>query len=175
VERDAFASLVPELMCRDPAASRAFYVDLVGFSIRYERPESDFVFLDLEGAQIMLCPIPRLPQGAGRQRAHPHPPARRGLRDLARLRRRRRVIVNTCGFLDSAKAESLEAIGEALPRTAASSSPAASARRRSAIRAAHPSVLAVTGPQQYEQVLDAVHEAVPPAPDPFIDLIRPRA
>jgi catechol 2,3-dioxygenase-like lactoylglutathione lyase family enzyme len=57
VERDAFAPLVPELMCRDPAASRAFYVDLVGFSIRYERPESDFVFLDLEGAQIMLCPI----------------------------------------------------------------------------------------------------------------------
>ncbi len=81
------------------------------------------------------------------------------------------VIVNTCGFLDSAKAESLEAIGEALSengRVIVTGCLGADAER---IRSAHPAVLAVTGPQQYEQVLDAVHDAVPPAPDPFVDLI----
>ncbi|MEL7000195.1 MAG: 30S ribosomal protein S12 methylthiotransferase RimO [Pseudomonadota bacterium] len=81
------------------------------------------------------------------------------------------VIVNTCGFLDSAKAESLEAIGEAVAENGRVIVTGCLGVEEDAIRAAHPSVLAVTGPHQYEQVLDAVHTAVPPAPDPKIDLI----
>ncbi len=81
------------------------------------------------------------------------------------------VIVNTCGFLDSAKAESLEAIGEALAENGKVIVTGCLGADEAMIRAAHPNVLAVTGPHQYEQVLDAVHAAVPPAPDPFIDLI----
>ncbi|MGL4281858.1 MAG: 30S ribosomal protein S12 methylthiotransferase RimO, partial [Albidovulum sp.] len=81
------------------------------------------------------------------------------------------VIVNTCGFLDSAKAESLEAIGEALAENGRVIVTGCLGAQPDYITGAHPSVLAVTGPQQYEQVLDAVHHAVPPAPDPFIDLL----
>jgi len=81
------------------------------------------------------------------------------------------VIVNTCGFLDSAKAESLAAIGEAIARHGRVIVTGCLGAEAETIRAAHPSVLAVTGPHQYEQVLDAVHAAVPPAPDPKIDLI----
>ena len=81
------------------------------------------------------------------------------------------VIVNTCGFLDSAKAESLEAIGEAVAENGRVIVTGCLGTEAEAIRAAHPAVLAVTGPHQYEQVLDAVHAAVPPAPDPKIDLI----
>jgi len=81
------------------------------------------------------------------------------------------VIVNTCGFLDSAKAESLEAIGEALAENGRVIVTGCLGAEPDYITGAHPKVLAVTGPQQYEQVLDAVHGAVPPAPDPFIDLL----
>ena len=81
------------------------------------------------------------------------------------------VIVNTCGFLDSAKAESLEAIGEALAENGKVIVTGCLGADEAMIREAHPNVLAVTGPQQYEQVLDAVHSAAPPSPDPFIDLI----
>ncbi|MEZ5885309.1 MAG: 30S ribosomal protein S12 methylthiotransferase RimO [Paracoccaceae bacterium] len=81
------------------------------------------------------------------------------------------VIVNTCGFLDSAKAESLEAIGEALAENGKVIVTGCLGAEPEFITGAHPSVLAVTGPEQYEQVLDAVHLAVPPAPDPFIDLL----
>ncbi len=81
------------------------------------------------------------------------------------------VIVNTCGFLDSAKAESLEAIGEALTENGRVIVTGCLGAEPEYITGAHPRVLAVTGPQQYEQVLDAVHAAVPPAPDPFIDLL----
>lgn len=81
------------------------------------------------------------------------------------------VIVNTCGFLDSAKAESLEAIGEALAENGKVIVTGCLGAEPDYITGAHPSVLAVTGPQQYEQVLDAVHLAVPPSPDPFIDLL----
>ncbi|MCA0271678.1 MAG: 30S ribosomal protein S12 methylthiotransferase RimO [Proteobacteria bacterium] len=81
------------------------------------------------------------------------------------------VIVNTCGFLDSAKAESLEAIGEALAENGRVIVTGCLGAEPDYITGAHPSVLAVTGPQQYEQVLDAVHHAVPPSPDPFIDLL----
>jgi len=84
------------------------------------------------------------------------------------------VIVNTCGFLDSAKAESLEAIGEALQENGRVIVTGCLGAEPEYITGAHPSVLAVTGPQQYEQVLDAVHAAVPPAPDPFIDLLPAR-
>jgi ribosomal protein S12 methylthiotransferase len=81
------------------------------------------------------------------------------------------VIVNTCGFLDSAKAESLEAIGEALKENGRVIVTGCLGAEPEYITGAHPKVLAVTGPHQYEQVLDAVHAAVPPAPDPFIDLL----
>ena len=83
------------------------------------------------------------------------------------------VIVNTCGFLDSAKAESLEAIGDALTQNGRVIVTGCLGAEPDYITGAHPKVLAVTGPQQYEQVLDAVHVAVPPAPDPFIDLLPP--
>ncbi len=81
------------------------------------------------------------------------------------------VIVNTCGFLDSAKAESLEAIGEALRENGRVIVTGCLGAEPEYITGAHPKVLAVTGPHQYEAVLDAVHGAVPPAPDPFVDLI----
>ncbi|SLN50286.1 Ribosomal protein S12 methylthiotransferase RimO [Pseudoruegeria aquimaris] len=81
------------------------------------------------------------------------------------------VIVNTCGFLDSAKAESLEAIGEALKENGKVIVTGCLGAEEDYIRGTHPSVMAVTGPHQYEQVLDAVHGVVPPAPDPFIDLL----
>jgi ribosomal protein S12 methylthiotransferase len=81
------------------------------------------------------------------------------------------VIVNTCGFLDSAKAESLEAIGEALAANGRVIVTGCLGAEEAYVRGAHPSVLAVTGPHQYEAVLDAVHDAVPPKPDPFVDLL----
>ena len=81
------------------------------------------------------------------------------------------VIVNTCGFLDSAKAESLDAIGEAITENGKVIVTGCLGAEPEYITGAHPKVLAVTGPQQYEQVLDAVHKAVPPSPDPFVDLL----
>ncbi|WP_055663905.1 30S ribosomal protein S12 methylthiotransferase RimO [Jannaschia seosinensis] len=81
------------------------------------------------------------------------------------------VIVNTCGFLDSAKAESLDAIGEALRENGRVIVTGCLGADADYVTGAHPKVLAVTGPHQYEQVLDAVHAAVPPAPDPFVDLL----
>ncbi|MGF1446758.1 MAG: 30S ribosomal protein S12 methylthiotransferase RimO [Pikeienuella sp.] len=81
------------------------------------------------------------------------------------------VIVNTCGFLDSAKSESLAAIGEALGENGRVIVTGCLGAEAETIRAVHPGVLAVTGPQQYEAVLDAVHAAVPPKPDPKVDLI----
>ncbi|SFP81133.1 SSU ribosomal protein S12P methylthiotransferase [Tranquillimonas alkanivorans] len=81
------------------------------------------------------------------------------------------VIVNTCGFLDSAKAESLDAIGEALAENGRVIVTGCLGAEPEYITGTHPKVLAVTGPHQYEQVLDAVHSAVPPAPDPFVDLL----
>jgi ribosomal protein S12 methylthiotransferase len=81
------------------------------------------------------------------------------------------VIVNTCGFLDSAKVESLDAIGEALGENGRVIVTGCLGAEPEYITGAHPKVLAVTGPHQYEAVLDAVHAAVPPSPDPFIDLM----
>jgi ribosomal protein S12 methylthiotransferase len=85
------------------------------------------------------------------------------------------VIVNTCGFLDSAKAESLDAIGEALKENGRVIVTGCLGAEPDYIREHHPRILAVTGPHQYEQVLDAVHSAVPPSPDPFIDLLPAQA
>jgi len=81
------------------------------------------------------------------------------------------VIVNTCGFLDSAKAESLEAIGEAISENGRVIVTGCMGHDADAIRRAHPRVLAVTGPQQYEQVVGAVRLAAPTAASPYIDLI----
>ncbi len=86
------------------------------------------------------------------------------------------VVVNTCGFIDSAKAESLEAIGEAIAENGKVIVTGCMGVEESVIRAVHPSVLAVTGPQQYEQVVRAVHAAAPPSTshDPFLDLVPPQ-
>ncbi len=81
------------------------------------------------------------------------------------------VIVNTCGFLDSAKLESLEAIGEALAENGRVIVTGCLGAEPEYITGAHPTVLAITGPHQYEDVLDAVHKAVPPDPDPYVDLL----
>ena len=86
------------------------------------------------------------------------------------------VVVNTCGFIDSAKAESLEVIGEAIKENGKVIVTGCMGVEESAIRKVHPSVLAVTGPQQYEQVVNAVHDAVPPNlnHNPLIDLVPPQ-
>ena len=81
------------------------------------------------------------------------------------------VLVNTCGFLDSAKEESLEAIGEAIAENGRVIVTGCMGKEAEMIRARFPQVLAVTGAHQYEQVVDAVHEAAPPIPSPFIDLV----
>ena len=81
------------------------------------------------------------------------------------------VLVNTCGFLDSAKEESLEAIGEAIAENGRVIVTGCMGEEADVIRARFPAVLAVTGAQQYEAVVEAVHEAAPPGQGPFIDLI----
>jgi len=81
------------------------------------------------------------------------------------------VVVNTCGFLDSAKAESLAAIGAALAENGRVIVTGCLGAEPDEIRAVHPEVLAVTGPQQYEAVMAAVHQAAPPLHDPFLDLV----
>src|SRR5919204_1523368 len=83
------------------------------------------------------------------------------------------VVVNTCGFLNSAKEESLEAIGEAMRENGRVIVTGCLGVEKDRIVAAHPAVLAVTGPHQYEAVVEAVHEAVPPLHDPFLDLVPP--
>ena len=83
------------------------------------------------------------------------------------------AIVNTCGFLDSAQAESLSAIGAALKENGKVIVTGCMGAEPEKITAAHPNVLAVTGPQQYESVLAAVHQAAPPQHDPYTDLIPP--
>ncbi|HZL40081.1 MAG TPA: 30S ribosomal protein S12 methylthiotransferase RimO [Pseudolabrys sp.] len=83
------------------------------------------------------------------------------------------VIVNTCGFLDSAKAESLAAIGSALKENGKVIVTGCMGAEPESISATYPQVLAITGPQQYESVVDAVHKALPPMHDPFLDLVPP--
>jgi ribosomal protein S12 methylthiotransferase len=81
------------------------------------------------------------------------------------------VLVNTCGFLDSAKEESLAAIGEAIAENGRVIVTGCMGNEAEAIRAKFPSVLAVTGAHQYEAVVGAVHEAAPPGQGPYVDLI----
>ena len=81
------------------------------------------------------------------------------------------VLVNTCGFLDSAKEESLEAIGEAIAENGRVVVTGCMGNEADVIRARFPSVLAITGPQQYDQVVAAVHEAAPTTPSPYLDLV----
>jgi ribosomal protein S12 methylthiotransferase len=81
------------------------------------------------------------------------------------------VLVNTCGFLDSAKEESLEAIGEAIAENGRVIVTGCMGNEADVIRARFPQVLAISGPHQYEAVVEAVHEAAPPIPDAFVDLV----
>ncbi len=81
------------------------------------------------------------------------------------------VLVNTCGFLDSAKEESLSAIGEAIAENGRVIVTGCMGNEADLIRAKFPAVLAVTGAHQYEAVVEAVHEAAPPTQGPFIDLV----
>jgi ribosomal protein S12 methylthiotransferase len=84
------------------------------------------------------------------------------------------VVVNTCGFLDSAKAESLEAIGTAMKENGRVIVTGCMGAEPEQIRDHFPGVLSITGPQQYESVVAAVHTAVPPAHDPYVDLVPPQ-
>jgi len=81
------------------------------------------------------------------------------------------VVVNTCGFIDSAVAESLDAIGEAIAENGKVIVTGCLGKRADVIRQAHPGVLSISGPQDYASVMDAVHAAVPPKHDPFLDLL----
>jgi ribosomal protein S12 methylthiotransferase len=81
------------------------------------------------------------------------------------------VVVNTCGFIDSAVAESLDAIGEAIAENGKVIVTGCLGKRPEQIRAAHPDVLSISGPQDYASVMNAVHEALPPKHDPFLDLV----
>src|SRR5437763_12231829 len=84
------------------------------------------------------------------------------------------AIVNTCGFLDSAQAESLAAIGEAMAENGKVIVTGCMGAEPEQIEAAYPGVLSITGPQQYESVLEAVHRAVPPLHNPHLDLVPPQ-
>ncbi len=81
------------------------------------------------------------------------------------------VVVNTCGFIDSAVAESLDAIGEALAENGKVIVTGCLGKRPEQIREAHPGVLSISGPQDYASVMNAVHAALPPKHDPFLDLV----
>ncbi|MEM9740002.1 MAG: 30S ribosomal protein S12 methylthiotransferase RimO [Pseudomonadota bacterium] len=81
------------------------------------------------------------------------------------------VVVNTCGFLDSAREESLDAIGEAIEQNGKVIVTGCLGAEPEVIEKAHPNVLAITGPHQYEQVMGAVHTHLTPPPDPLQDLI----
>jgi ribosomal protein S12 methylthiotransferase len=83
------------------------------------------------------------------------------------------VVVNTCGFLDTAQDESLAAIGRALNENGKVIVTGCMGAQPEKIMARYPNVLAITGPQQYESVVDAVHRALPPRHDPFLDLVPP--
>jgi ribosomal protein S12 methylthiotransferase len=84
------------------------------------------------------------------------------------------AIVNTCGFLDSAQAESLGAIGAAMAENGKVIVTGCMGAEPEKITAKHPGVFAIIGPQQYESVLEAVHRAIPPAHDPYVELIPPQ-
>jgi len=84
------------------------------------------------------------------------------------------VVVNTCGFIDSAVTESLDAIGEAMAENGKVIVTGCLGKREEVIREVHPGVLSISGPQDYQSVMEAVHKALPPRHDPFIDLVPRR-
>ncbi len=84
------------------------------------------------------------------------------------------VVVNTCGFIDAAVAESLDAIGEALEENGKVIVTGCLGKRAELIRQTHPDVLSISGPQDYASVMNAVHEVLPPKHDPFLDLVPPQ-
>jgi ribosomal protein S12 methylthiotransferase len=84
------------------------------------------------------------------------------------------VVVNTCGFIDAAVDESLEAIGEALAENGKVIVTGCLGARAGLIREKHPEVLSISGPQDYTSVMNAVHAQIPPAHDPFLDLVPPQ-
>jgi ribosomal protein S12 methylthiotransferase len=84
------------------------------------------------------------------------------------------VVVNTCGFLDSAKQESLDAIGTAMAENGKVIVTGCMGANPEEIKNAHPNVSAITGPQAYESVINAVHAVSPPLHDPFVDLVPPQ-
>jgi len=84
------------------------------------------------------------------------------------------VVVNTCGFIESAVQESLDAIGEALAENGKVIVTGCLGKRAEVIREAHPDVLAISGPQDYASVMTAVHAQLPPRHDPFVDLVPPQ-
>src|SRR5262245_15832532 len=148
-------------------------------------------------AALHTTPRPRVPAGTRPRRSSVQPAPRVGLvslgcpkamvdseRIITRLRAEGYqlsadyagadvVLVNTCGFLNSAKQESLDAIGEAVAKNGRVVVTGCFGVEKDRILAAHPDVLAVTGPHQYEQVVEAIHAAVPPLHDPFLDLVPP--
>ncbi|PNS08000.1 30S ribosomal protein S12 methylthiotransferase RimO [Solilutibacter silvestris] len=81
------------------------------------------------------------------------------------------VVVNTCGFIDSAVAESLDAIGEAMAENGKVIVTGCLGKRSEVIRTAYPDVLSISGPQDYASVMEAVHVALPPRHDPFVDVV----
>jgi len=84
------------------------------------------------------------------------------------------VVVNTCGFIDSAVQESLDAIGEALNENGKVIVTGCLGAKGDIVKQAHPNVLAVTGPHATTEVMNAIHHHLPPAHDPFIDLVPPQ-
>jgi ribosomal protein S12 methylthiotransferase len=84
------------------------------------------------------------------------------------------VVVNTCGFIDSAVTESLDAIGEAIAENGKVIVTGCLGKRAELIREAHPGVLSISGPQDYGSVMSAVHAVLPPRHDPFLDLVPRR-
>jgi len=84
------------------------------------------------------------------------------------------VVVNTCGFIDSAVEESLDAIGEAIKKNGKVIVTGCLGAKKGVVEAAHPSVLAVTGPHALEEVMIAVHANLPKLHEPFIDLVPPQ-
>lgn len=84
------------------------------------------------------------------------------------------VVVNTCGFIDDAIEESLDAIGEALNKNGKVVVTGCLGAKGDIVRQAHPSVLAVTGPHATDEVMQAIHQYLPPEHDPFVDLVPPQ-
>ncbi len=83
------------------------------------------------------------------------------------------VVVNTCGFIDAAVEESLETIGEALAENGKVIVTGCLGAKEGVVQSAHPQVLAVTGPNSLNEVMDAVHAHLPPQHDPYTDLVPP--